>query len=175
MAVISVMMLIAAYNAYLSCDYEWIVAARGRAVGSASVPLNGSVRFAGLWSKVLPAEERTELFENQNALTHPLKDETTVREENIIQDFSLFDNRAAEYADAEAGYFYSLPYARAEFTTSATSMGVEIWNSNNEVAPAGRYFNVRVNGVDNALPEAAQSTGAATTHTIALPAGSKTV
>lgn len=137
--------------------------------------LNGSVRFLLLWDKTLVAEEIAELNENQDALTVPLQDETTARLENLIQPYHLHDNRAVAYADAETGYFYSLPYARAVFTTSATSMDVEIYSNNNEAGAQGRLYNVRVNGVDYALPEAPQSTGTVATETIALPAGNKTV
>lgn len=140
-----------------------------------SLRLNGSVRFAALWSKVLTGEERTELFENQTALTYPLKDETTAREEHIIQRYSLFDDRAQAYTSAEAGYNYALPYSRAVFVTSATSMDVEFYSNEGEAALPGRLFNVRVNGVDFELLEAPVTPGV-TTLTVPLSAGSnKTV
>lgn len=159
---------------HASHPYTAALAVGALMTGTPSLRLNGSVRFAALWSKVLTAEERTELFENQAALTYPLKDETTAREENIIQPYSLFDNRALVYTSAEAGYFYALPYSRAVFTTSATSMDVEFYSNEGEAALPGRLFNVRVNGVDFDLLEA-PVTPAVTTLTVALPAGNKTV
>lgn len=151
------------------------------AFGSMSIPtpslrLDGSERLAGLWGRVLTAEERTELYENRDALTYPLQDETTARLEHVIEPYDLFDNRATPYAGAEpGGYFYSSPYSRAVFTTSATSMDVEEYTNLNESPAGGRTINVRVNGEDYAAVLAPDSAGAVTTHTVSLPVGAKTV
>jgi lysophospholipase L1-like esterase len=151
------------------------------AVGAALSPgansrLNGSVRFLPFWDRYLTAEERTELFENQAELTYPLKDETTARLEHLVQNYSLWDNYAAGDAGAEAGgYFYALPYSRNVYTTTATSMDVSVFNNTDGEGADARHLNVRVNGADYALVTPSDSTGAVTTHTVALPVGQKTV
>lgn len=150
--------------------------ALGRLTGVGAL-LNGSQRFAGLWSRVVTTEEQAELLANGGALTFPLKDDTTARAEHVLQPYDLLDNRATAYADSQpGGYFYGLPYARASYTTTATSVVIESYNSNNEAPPNARSLNVRVNGEDFALVEAPQSTGVKTTHPpLALPGGLKTV
>lgn len=149
------------------------------ALSGSSNKLNGSVRFVGLWSKELTAEERQELYDNQNALTYPLQDDTTARTEYLIQNYQLFDNRAEAWAGPEPnGYFYALPYSRAIFTTAATSMDVEEFCNTDTEAADARQINVRVNGADYAIiqaPGTGGTSGAVTTHTVTLPPGPKTV
>lgn len=149
------------------------------AVGSLSVPgpslrLDGSVRVVGLWSRELSAEEGAELYGNRAALAYPLKAATTARLEHVVQPYHLFDNRAEAHAAAEAGYGYALPYSRAGYSTTATSMVVEEYSNNGEVDARGRKLNVRVNGANYTLITAPQA-GGVTQHTVPLPVGNKVV